>query len=140
MAIISDKTKVQDLIRALSILYDKFYTNRQYKDLQYKDKEEEYLKEQNILADDIKKYENQIFDMLKKYFSELFPTLNLIAYDSRFVFLSKSKIVIGALLVEGMNDEDEIAIKKFLQETLFVEGRIDKFEDLPEEIRKKFKK
>ena len=41
MAIISEKTRLQDLVRSMSILYDKFLTNRQYKDKQFKDDEKE---------------------------------------------------------------------------------------------------
>jgi len=140
MGIISNKTKVQDLVRALSIQYDKFFTNRQYKNTQFENNETEYMRQQNELANDIKKEEDQIFEILKQYFNEVFPELNLIAYDSRFVAFSKSRVMLGVILVENIKDGDESKIKRFLMENLFVEVKVDKLEDLPEEIRKKFKK
>ena len=140
MGIVSEKTRIQDLIRSMSILYDKFLTNRQYKDRQFKDNEEEYMKNQQALANDIKFQEDLVSRSIQTIFKENFPKIEFIAYDSRLLYFNRAKSRIGMILVKGADDEDKIAIQKFFQENYLTEILIDKFEDLPEEIQKKFKK
>ena len=141
MAIISEKTRLQDLIRSMSILYDKFLTNRQYKDKQFKDNEQEYIKNQKALANEIKFQEGLVSQTLSFIFKEYFPNLEFLAYDSRLLYFNRSESRIGLILVSGIkNDEDENNIKKFFRENFMMEILVNKFEDLPEEIQKKFKK
>ena len=140
MAIISEKTRLQDLIRSMSILYDKFLTNKQYKDKQFKDNEAEYMKNQQALANDIKFQEDLVSRTLSTLFKEYFPKLNFIAYDSRLLYFNRSQSRLGLILVESMSEEDENKIKNFFKENFLMEILINKFEDLPEELQKKFKK
>lgn len=140
MGIISEKTKIQDLIRSMSILYDRFLTNRQYKEKQFKDNEQEYIKNQKALADDIKFQEGLVSQTLSFIFKEYFPNLEFLAYDSRLLYFNRSESRIGLILVKGMNKQDEDNIKRFFKENFMMEILVNKFEDLPEELQKKFKK
>lgn len=141
MAIISEKTRLQDLIRSMSILYDKFLTNRQYKDKQFKDNEQEYMKNQKALADDIKFQEELVSRSIETIFKQYFPNFKFLAYDSRLLYFNRSESRLGLILVSGIkNDEDENNIKRFFKENFMMEILVNKFEDLPEELQKKFKK
>ena len=140
MGIISEKTKIQDLIRSMSILYDRFLTNRQYKEKQFKDNEQEYIKNQKALADDIKFQEGLVSQTLSFIFKQYFPNLEFLAYDSRLLYFNRSESRIGLILVKGMNEQDEDNIKRFFKENFMMEILVNKFEDLPEELQKKFKK
>ena len=121
MAIISEKTRLQDLIRSMSILYDKFLTNRQYKDKQFKDNEQEYMKNQKALADDIKFQEGLVSQTLSFIFKEYFPNLEFLAYDSRLLYFNRSESRIGLILVKGMIEQDEDNIKRFFKENFMME-------------------
>lgn len=140
MAIISEKTKLQDLIRSMSIFYDKFLTNKQYREKQFKDNDAEYMKNQNALAEDIKFQEGLVSKTLENIFKEFFPNLEFIAYDSRLLYFNRAQSRIGLILVKGMKEEDEARIKKFFKENFLMEILINRFEDLPEKLQKKFKK
>ena len=140
MAIISEKTRLQDLVRSMSILYDKFLTNRQYKDKQFKDDEKEYMKNQQALANDIKFQEDLVSRTISTLFKEFFPKLEFIAYDSRLLYFNRAQSRLGLILVKGINEDDEMNIKKFFRENFLMEILINKFEDLTEDLQKKFKK
>ena len=140
MAIISEKTKLQDLIRSMSIFYDKFLTNKQYREKQFKDNDAEYMKNQNALAEDIKFQEGLVSKTLENIFKEFFPNLEFIAYDSRLLYFNRAQSRIGLILVKGMEEEDEAKIKRFFKENFLMEILVNKFEDLPEKLQKKFKK
>ena len=140
MAIISEKTRIQDLIRSMSILYDKFLTNKQYREKQFKDNDAEYMKNQNALAEDIKFQEGLVSQTIATLFKEYFPNLEFIAYDSRLLYFNRSQSRIGLILVKGMGEEDEAIIKKFFRENFMMEILVDKFENLSEKLQEKFKK
>lgn len=140
MGIVSEKTRIQDLIRSMSILYDKFLTNRQYKDRQFKDDEESYMKNQEALANDIKFQEDLVSRSIQTIFKENFPRIEFIAYDSRLLYFNRAKSRIGVILIKNATDEDKVAIENFFKENYLTEILINKFEDLPEELQKKFKK
>ena len=77
---------------------------------------------------------------LENIFKEFFPNLEFIAYDSRLLYFNRAQSRIGLILVKGMEDEDEAKIKKFFKENFLMEILINRFEDLPEKLQKKFKK
>lgn len=127
-------------IDSLSIKYDMFFSNRMYKNVHFKTTEEYELIQKN-LSTEIEMEETNVKNFLKEWVEKNFKNIEFIAYDSRFICINKSTHRIGKILLKNISDENESSLikKRFNDDTDF-EVVIDLFEELPEEVKKKFTK
>lgn len=136
-----DKIKLKNLekfIESLTIKYDMFFSNRQYKNVHFKSNEE-YLIIQKNLSTEIEITEKDISKIIKEWFNQNYEKVIFIAYDSRFICMNTYNHRIGKVLLKNSEDINlQRNIKsKFLEDTNF-EIIIETFEELPEEVQKKF--
>lgn len=134
------KNNLKNSAESLILKYNLFLTNRQYRTIHFAN-EEEYLKIQKDLSIEIEVLDNSIKDCLKIYFEETFPEYEFIAYDSRFINISSVNHQLGKVLIKNIANDIEVqkVEKKFMEEsdlTIIVE----RFEELPEEIKNTFQK
>ena len=136
-----DLIKIKHLkkyIDSLSIKYDMFYSNREYKNVHFKS-EDEYILIQKNLSTEIEITEKDITKIIKEWFYQNFEKVEFIAYDSRFICISPKTHRIGKVLLKNVIDENfrKNIKQKFNDDTNF-DIIIESFEDLPEELQKKF--
>lgn len=125
-------------VESLSIKYDMFLSNRQYKNTHFKT-EDEYLIIQKNLSSEIEMEEANVKNLLKEWITINFENFQFIAYDSRFICINKNYHRIGKILLKNINDENQIKnIKQKFNDDTDFEIMIERYEDLPEEVQKKF--
>ena len=125
-------------IDSLTIKYDMFFSNRQYKNTHFKSNDE-YLVIQKSLSTEIEILEKDITNLLKEWFSQNFENIIFIAYDSRFICINSRIHRVGKVLLKNIGDENlQRKIKETFNNDTDFDIIIESFEDLPEEIKKKF--
>ena len=136
-----DYRKIKNLkksIESLSIKYEMFFSNRTYKNTHFKS-EEEYLVIQKSLSTEIEVEETNVKNFLKEWFKINFENVHFLAFDSRFICITKFIHRIGKVLLKDATDENvKKAIKKCFNDDTDFEMIIECVEDLPEELQKKF--
>lgn len=138
-----ENRKIKNLkrsIESLAIKYDMYLLNRQYKNTHFKT-EDEYNLIQKNLSTEIEAEERNTKNLLKEWFNENFENVKFIAYDSRFICITKEIHKIGKVLLKNSGDDKfhENINKKFNCDTDF-DMIIETFEELPKEIQEKFTK
>lgn len=136
-----DPKKINHLkksLESLTIKYDMFFSNRQYKNVHFKS-EDEYTIIQKNLSTEIEVEEKNVKDLLKTWFEKNFDNIKFIAYDSRFICMNMYTHRIGKVLLKNAVDLNlQKSIKKKFNDDTDYEMIIESFEDLPEEVQKKF--
>lgn len=136
-----DLTKIKHLkkyIDSLSIKYDMFCSNRQYKNVHFKS-EDEYLVIQKSLSTEIEMLEKEITNFLKEWISQNFENVEFVAYDSRFICINSRIHRIGKILLKNIEDANlQRNIKETFNNDTDFDIMIESFEELPEDIKKKF--
>ena len=115
--------------------YEMFEVNRQYKEKDFKN-EEEYLKVQQKLADEIAELDKIVGEEIKKIINDIYPEIEVLCYDSRMS--SSARLVMGRVLTRGIPSnvrtlEVEMAFEKKTAHKIHV----DRIEDFDEETAKK---
>ena len=130
--------QLKNSAESLAVKYDMFYSNRMYKNTHFKT-EDEYIIIQKNLSTEIEIEENNVKNILSEWFKINCENIKFLAFDSRFICINKDHHRIGKVLVKGCNDE---SVVKNLTETFNNDTDftiiIEKYEDLPEELQKKF--
>jgi len=125
-------------VDSLTIKYDMFFSNRQYKNVHFKS-EEEYSIIQKNLSTEIEISENDITKILKDWFTQNFEGVIFVAYDSRFICMNSRMQRIGKILLKNAGDENlHKHIKQKFNDDTELDFILESFEDLPESIQKKF--
>ena len=128
----------KNIVDSLMLKYDMYYTNKLYKSSHFKT-DDEYLIIQKNLATEIELSEKSIKDFLKTWFSLNFKNVIFIAYDSRFICINKTIKRIGKVLLKNADNE---SIQKSIKDNFTSDTEFslitESYEDLPEEVQKKF--
>ena len=124
--------------KALSMKYEMYYTNRQYKDSYFKD-EETYKLIQKKISLEIETEEKNIKDIIINFLKKNFSNVKFIAYDSRLVCFTDSKQKLGNILISNSNELEAELIMKQFKEEFNVDLKVELLENLPKELQEKFK-
>lgn len=129
--------KFKNLMDKIYNLYDKYMVNRQYKNRSF-ESEDQYLKLQEQLAEEINEMEKIALIEFRKVFEEVFPHAEVLAYDSRHIRKGKAKF--GNLLIKGLKDLEEArTLQKYFESETYFSVLIQRYEDLDEETQKTLK-
>ena len=123
---------------SLIIKYNMFFLNRQYKKEHFKT-DKEYSIIQKNLSSEIESVENEVKNIIKEWLTINFENVIFIAYDSRFICITENIKRIGKVLIKNANNKNlQKRIEEMFQKDTEFEIIIEAYEDLPEEVQKKF--
>ncbi len=116
--------------------YTLFIVNRKYKDIHWAGKPEEYLAEQQKVAEEISKLSKRVEEKIKADMATFWPDLEVVAYDSRTFSLADDRL--GAILVQGLKKQSEcLDVEAVFQSQTGYKLTVTRIEDLDEETRRK---
>ena len=115
-----------------------FLLNRRYKKEHFKT-DKEYSIIQKNLSSEIESVENEVKNIIKEWLTINFENVIFIAYDSRFICITENIKRVGKVLIKNANDKNlQKRIEEMFQKDTEFGIIIEAYEDLPEEVQKKF--
>ena len=115
--------------------YNMFNVNRQYREKSFKN-DEEYLKVQHKLAEEIAELDRIVGAEVEKVIHEAYPDIEVIQYDSRMN--SSARLVLGRVLTRGIpTSARTLEVAAWFERKTAHKVHVDRIEDFSEEEAKK---
>ena len=130
------KIRWNDVLESYAQLYDKFKVNMSYRTKSWKS-DDDYKKDQMEIVGKIDELDLKVEQAVKDIIGEAFPDVEVIKFDSRMHSVGGG--VIGEVLIrnsQNVSQADEVAM--WFEKKTAYKIDIDRWEDLPEDIKKKF--